>query len=62
MVKPKKFSFDCLDLHEYKARSNIKLRQLKEIESGSIQDKSKDWDSDDDLGDHDFKVGEEVDL
>jgi len=49
-------------LKEYKARSNIKLNKLRSLAHGTLASNADAWDSDDDLSEHPFKVGEKVDL
>jgi len=49
-------------MHEYKARSNLKLYKLQKIIKGEIIQSKDHWDSDDDLADHNFILKEKLDL
>jgi len=50
------------DLKEYKARSNIKINKLRSLAHGTLAVNADAWDSDDDLSEHPFKVGDKVDF
>jgi hypothetical protein len=51
-----------LDMVEYKVRSGIKQRKLKELYEGDVDDLQHQWDSDEDLADHKFEISEQFDL
>lgn len=40
----------------------LKYRKLKKMIEGEFEDKSKDWDSDDDLSEVSLKQGEKIDM
>jgi ubiquitin carboxyl-terminal hydrolase 9/24 len=50
------------DLKEYKARSNVKVNKLRNLAQGTLNNNADAWDSDDDLSEHPFKVGDKVDF
>ncbi len=49
-------------MKEYKARSNVKVNKLRNLAQGTLNNNGDAWDSDDDLSEHPFKVGDKVDL
>jgi len=50
------------EMHEYKARSNLKLYKLQKIVKGEVNELKDQWDSDDDLADHNFTLKEKLDM
>ena len=51
-----------LGLREMKAHIALKTRRFQEMLDGSVENCADNWDSDDDLSDAEFKVGQPVDF
>ena len=47
-------------MHEYRAKTNLKIQKFQSVLNGEIDDQNK-WDSDDDMADHEFFLGEKLD-
>lgn len=59
---PMGYSLLRYDLHEYKARSALKIKKFKEFLSEAPPPVKDGWDSDDDLSEHDFQPGQKIDF
>jgi hypothetical protein len=62
MVIDSKYLLFVSDLHEYKARSALKIKNFKEFLSENPPAVKDGWDSDDDLCEHDFQPKQKIDL
>lgn len=51
-----------IDLREIGARSLIKLEKLKALIEGNATVDPDQWDSDNDLAEHEFQLGEKIDM
>lgn len=56
------FNIIFKDFQEYKEYCEKKLAKFKKIVKNELENENLDWDSDDDLSDHEFKKDEKLDF